>query len=173
MATHVALLRAVNVGGFKVAMADLRESAEALGWSDVATHLNSGNLLFTSSEKAAKAGKRLEGALTERYGKPIPVLVRTPAELAAVLERQPFRGKRYSEGRLQVAFLSGAPAAAARERLDAFEAEECVVDGREAFIHYPQGVGRSKLTTAALERALGVTATLRGVRTVGGLLERS
>ena len=54
MATHVALLRAVNVGGFKVAMADLRETAEALGWSDVATHLNSGNLLFTSSEKAAK-----------------------------------------------------------------------------------------------------------------------
>jgi uncharacterized protein (DUF1697 family) len=173
MPRYVALLRAVNVGGFKVSMADLRETAEGLGWSDVSTHLNSGNLLFTTSEKAAKAGERLEGALADRYGKPVPALVRTPAELADVLERLPFRGKRYSKGRIQVAFLSSKPKGDARKRADAFDAEEVVVDGREAFIHYPDGVGRSKLTTAALEKALGVTATLRGPKTVAGLVERA
>jgi uncharacterized protein (DUF1697 family) len=173
MATHVALLRAVNVGGVKVAMPELRELAVALGWSDVATHLNSGNLLFTSAEDPAAAAARLEGALADRYSREIPVLMRTPDELAAVLERQPFRGERYDERRLQVAFLADEPAPGAQDRIAGLDGEECVVDGREAFLHYPHGLGRSKLTTAALERALGVTATVRGVRTVAGLLERA
>lgn len=172
MATHVALLRAVNVGGANVAMADLRELALGLGWSDVQTHLNSGNLLFTSAEDPAAAAERLEGALAERYGREIPVLMRTPGDLADVLERQPFRGERYDERRLQVAFLSGVAAPGALERIGPLDGEECVMDGREAFLHYPNGMGRSKLTTAVLERALGVTVTVRGVRTVAGLLQR-
>jgi uncharacterized protein (DUF1697 family) len=172
MATHVALLRAVNVGGLKVAMADLRELALALGWSDVETYLNSGNLLFTSAEDPAAAGVRLEGALAERYARDVPVMVRTPGELAGVLERQPFRAERYDERRLAVGFLSGSPAPGAVDRIGPLDPEECVVDGREAFLYYPDGMGRSKLTTAALERGLGVTVTVRGVRTVAGLLQR-
>ena len=172
MATHVALLRAVNVGGVKVAMADLRELALGLGWSDVETYLNSGNLLFTSDEDPAAAGARLEDALAERYASEVPVMVRTPAELADVLERQPFRGERYDERRLQVGFLSGVPAPGAFDRLGHPGPEEGVVDGREAFLFSPDGMGRSKLTTAVLERALGVKVTVRGVRTVQGLLQR-
>jgi uncharacterized protein (DUF1697 family) len=172
MATGVALLRAVNVGGLKVAMADLRELAVGLGWSDVRTHLNSGNLLFTSTEAPAEAAERLERTLAERYGREVPVLVRTPDELAGVLDRQPFRGERYDERRLQVAFLSGAAAPDALDRIVTSDGEECVVDGREAFLHYPNGMGRSKLTTAVLERAFGVRVTVRGVRTVAGLLAR-
>ncbi len=172
MATHVALLRAVNVGGLKVAMADLREIARALGWSDVATHLNSGNLLLTSREEPATVGARLEAALADRYAREVPVMVRTPDELASVVERLPFRGDAYDERRLHVAFLAGAPPASTPARIAGDDGEEVVVDGREAFLHYPNGLGRSKLTTAALERALGVAVTVRGVRTVAGLLER-
>ncbi|MDP8943132.1 MAG: DUF1697 domain-containing protein [Actinomycetota bacterium] len=172
MATHVALLRAVNVGGLKVEMADLREIARALGWSDVATHLNSGNLLLTASEDSTAVGARLEAALADRYAREVPVMVRTPDELASVLERLPFRGDAYDERRLQVAFLAGAPSASTPARIAGADGEEGVVDGREAFLHYPNGLGRSKLTTAALERTLGVAVTLRGVRTVAGLLER-
>ncbi len=172
MATHVAVLRAVNVGGLKVAMADLREIARALSWSDVATHLNSGNLLVTSSEDSAMVGARLEATLADRYAREVPVMVRTPGELASILERLPFRGDAYDERCVQVAFLAGAPPASTPAGIAGADGEEGVVDGREAFLHYPNGLGRSKLTTAALERALGVAVTLRGVRTVAGLLER-
>jgi uncharacterized protein (DUF1697 family) len=173
MATHVALLRAVNVGGVKVAMADLRELAEGLGWSDVETHLNSGNLLFTTAEDEDGAASRLEGALAELYGREVPVMVRTLGELAAALDRRPFREERYLEKGVQVAFLSGVPAAGALERLGPLDPEECVLDGREAFLYYPNGLGRSKLTNAVLERGLGVRTTVRGLRTVAGLLARS
>ena len=172
MATHVAFLRAVNVGGLKVAMADLREVAGALGWGDVATHLNSGNLLLTSSEDAATIGARLEAALAGRYARDVPVMVRRPDELASALERLPFRGDAYDERRLQVAFLAAAPPASAPARIAGPDGEEGIVEGREAFLHYPKGLGRSKLTTAALERTLEVGVTVRGVRTVAGLLER-
>jgi uncharacterized protein (DUF1697 family) len=138
----------------------------------VATHLNSGNLLFTAEEESAAAGERLEEELAERYGRPIQVMVRTPDELAAALERQPFRGDGYDERRLQIGFLSAQPAAGARDRLGDIAPEECVVDGREAFLHYPNGIGRSKLTATVLERGLGVRITVRGVRTVAGILER-
>ena len=172
MATHVAFLRAVNVGGLKVAMAELREIAGALGWSDVATHLNSGNLLLTSSEDSATIGARLDAALADRYARELPVMVRTPEELASVLERLPFRDEAYDERRLQVAFLADAPPEDTPARIVGPDGDEGVVDGREVFLHYPNGLGRSKLTTAALERALGVAVTLRGVRTVAGLLQR-
>lgn len=172
MATHVALLRAVNVGGLKVAMADLREVAGALGWADVATYLNSGNLLLATMEDSRTVGERLEAALAERYARHVPVIVRTSEELRSVLERLPFGGDGYDERRLQVGFLADAPSASPPGRIAGTDGEEGVIDGREAFLHYPNGLGRSKLTTAALERALGVVLTVRGVRTVAGLLER-
>ncbi len=99
-------------------------------------------------------------------------MVRTPDELASALERLPFRGDAYDERRLQVGFLAAVPPASAPARIAGPDGEEGVVDGREAFLHYPNGLGRSKLTTAALERTLGVAVTVRGVRTVAGLLER-
>ncbi len=126
----------------------------------------------TSGEDSATVGARLEAALAGRYARDVPVMVRTPDELASALERLPFRGDAYDERRLQVAFLAGAPPASTPARIVGPDGEEGVVDGREAFLHYPNGLGRSKLTTAALERALGVAVTLRGVRTVAGLLER-
>jgi uncharacterized protein (DUF1697 family) len=153
-------------------MADLRDAARELGWGDVVTYLNSGNLLLTSSEDPQTVGARLEAALADRYSREVPVMVRTPDELASILERLPFRRDAYDERCLQVAFLAGAPPGSTPSRFDGPDGEEGLVDGREAFLHYPNGLGRSKLTTAALERALGVGVTLRGVRTVIGLLER-
>jgi len=172
MATHVALLRAVNVGGLKLAMSELREIAVNSAVSDVATHLNSGNLLLTSSEDPQTVGARLEAALAYRYTREVPVMVRTPDELASVLERLPFRRAAYDERHLQVAFLASAPPGSTPARIAGPDGEEGLVDGSEVFLHYPNGLGRSKLTTAALERALGVGVTLRGARTLTGLLER-
>lgn len=171
MASHVALLRAVNVGGVKVSMADLRELAEHQGFEDVATYLNSGNLLLNAGQEGAPAVQRaLEAALQQRYQRESQVMVRTPAELRRALDRQPFEDD--DPTHLQIGFCSAAPAAGGRERLGDIAPEECVVDGREVFVHYPNGVGRSKLTNTVLERRLGVRVTLRGVKTVGALLDR-
>jgi uncharacterized protein (DUF1697 family) len=170
MATHVALLRGVNVGGVKVPMAELRETATQLGWSDVATHLNSGNVLLTTDEDAATVESRLAAALEERYGRPLPVMARTPEELAGALERHPFADE--DDKHRHIGFLAAAAAADWRERLGDVSPEAVEVDGREAFLHYPDGLGRSKLTPAVLERGLGVPMTVRGVRTVAGLIER-
>jgi uncharacterized protein (DUF1697 family) len=173
MARQVALLRAVNVGGVKVAMADLRRLASDLGWSGVETYVNSGNLIFDAGVEPPTATKRLEAALKERYGRAVPVMLRTHEELAGVLERQPFRGAQYEERRLHVAFLAGKAKSGAQKKLADIDPEECVIDGKEAFLHYPNGVGRSKLTLVVLERAFGVKATVRGVKTVSALVDKS
>jgi len=172
MARYAALLRAVNVGGVKVAMADLRALAEELGYDEVSTHLNSGNLLLASGQDAATVEARLAEALAERYGREVPVMARTRAELEDALARLPFAGGSYEESRAQVGFLSAAPVAGAADGLGPFDGEEWALDGREVFLYYPNGMGRSKLTTAVLERALAVRVTVRGARTVAGLVAR-
>ena len=172
MARHVALLRGVNVGGVKVAMADLRAIAEGLGYDEVSTHLNSGNLLLSSRRRAATVAAELQAALTDRYGRELPVMVRSREELQDALARQPFAGGDRDPSRAQIGFLSEAPKSGAGEGLGPFDGEEWAVDGREVFLYYPDGMGRSKLTTAVLERALGTRVTVRAMRTVAGLVDR-
>lgn len=175
MSTHVALLRGVNVGGVRVPMARLRELAADLGWSDVATHLNSGNLLLSTDESTTVVGERLEKALRAEFGRPLPVLVRTPAELEAALAAARPLFPEADEKRLHLAFLSADPGKDADEKLGEVPPEEHAraSTGTEMVLHYPQGLGRSKLTLDLLERRLGVTATVRGLGTVAGLIERS
>jgi uncharacterized protein (DUF1697 family) len=163
--TVVLLLRAVNVGGVRIAKADLRRVASALGLSDVRTHLNSGNLL-AESEGPPDA---VAGALAAKLGAEVPVIARTPEALAAALAACPFGPPEIEPAKVQFAFLDALPAV---EGLDWDGPERVAVAGTEAFIHYPDGVGRSELTLARLERGLGVTATMRGAKTVTGLLDR-
>jgi uncharacterized protein (DUF1697 family) len=173
MPTHVAFLRAVNVGGVKVPMAELRDVAGALGLADVATHLNSGNLLFSTADAAGAVAARLEEALQERFDRPIPVMVRSAAELASVLERVPYDRAAHDDKTVHLGFLSAPPEEqGVIDAIPQAAREQVVVDGREAFLLYPDGLGRSKLTNAVLEKRLRVLTTVRGVRTVAGLLDR-
>jgi len=168
-AEQVAFLRAVNVGGVRIAMADLRKVASGLGWADPRTHLNSGNLIVRTEEPpAGEVESRLRSGIRQRLGADVPVLVRGVDELRAALERCPFSVAPGEETTLQVAILSEPPAG----ELDWPGPERVLVSGREAFVRFPEGVGRSKLTLARLERGLGVVATLRGIRTIRALAER-
>jgi uncharacterized protein (DUF1697 family) len=164
MSVQVALLRAINVGGTgKLAMSELRELCEAAGLEDVATYIQSGNVVFASKRGKAEVQRLLEKGLAEKVGKPVAVHLRTPGELASILERNPFPG--VAGNRVLVFFLDQAPPAGALDDLAIPGREEVRLSGREMFIHFPDGMGRSKLKIPFAK-----TATGRNLNTVEKLL---
>jgi uncharacterized protein (DUF1697 family) len=166
---HVALLRAVNVGGKNlVPMASLRALLEDLGFTRVRTLLQSGNAVF-----AGRAGpaveETLEKATRERLGVSTDLLVRSAAEWDEIRARNPFPEEaRQDPGHLLVMCLKTAPPPGALEALRAaiVGRERVAVEGRQAYLVYPDGIGRSKLTVALVERKLGTRGTGRNWNTV-------
>jgi uncharacterized protein (DUF1697 family) len=178
VSTYVALLRGINVGGRqKLPMADLRGLLEGLGYADVKTHLQSGNALF-GTEGGDAGGAEAHAEVIEReidraLGLSVKVLVRTPAELARVVEANPFPAAAAEPTKVHVAFLSGPPDPARLAELDParFAPDELRAGEREVYLWYPEGAGRTKLSTAVLERRLGLTGTARNWKTVTKLVE--
>ena len=171
MSLQAALLRAVNVGGTgKVPMAELRVLAESLGLKNVRSLLHSGNLVFEAGVKSPSASTRLlEAACLKSFDLKTDIYVRTPAEIAAVLMRNPFpKEAEHDPSRLQVLFLRDAPEPKAFKTLQAaIKGPETVRgDGRHAYIFFPDGQGKSKLTLAMIERHLGTAGTMRNWNTV-------
>jgi uncharacterized protein (DUF1697 family) len=172
MPVYIALIRGINVGGHKkLKMADVKIAFEELGLDGVRTHLQSGNVVFRSSRSdRAKLAKALEGIL----GVEARIILRTADELRSVIAANPFPedAKRNPSG-FVVEFLSDKPAAAAMQALrDAYQGPETMqLLGAELYIHYGEGMGRSKLTNTLIERKLGVAGTARNWNTVTKLLE--
>jgi|SRR5579883_489852 len=172
----ITMLRGVNLGPHKrMKMADLKALYETLGMTDVETLIQSGNVVFRTKERSAeKVAARIEKAIEERFGFTAPVVARTAAELRTVIERNPFAGRKGIEpDKLAVHFLGGEPESAAREKLAAIPPapEEMVLDGRELYIYFPNGMARPKLSLAQVDRVLGGRMTARNWNTVGKLLE--
>lgn len=163
----VAWLRGVNVGGNqRVPMAELRAVATGLGWAQVSTHLNSGNLLFRADSRAADLSSSLGTAITQRLGLAVAVVVRGAAELRAVLAANPYPDGDPSQ--VCVAFVDGAISAEQLERLDdlrtareriAFVSPELVVD-------FGAGLARSVLATKLPGVLRPAVVTVRNLRTV-------
>lgn len=174
MARYVALLRGINVGGKKkVPMARLREVLEGLGFTDVATLLQSGNAVFGARERsAAKVTRQLEAALAEALGFEVQVVLRTREELARAVAQNPLPGADEAPSRFLVLFLAAPPDPARLEALDveAYRPDELRVVGRELYARFPGGLGRSKLAAVLAGPRLGVTATGRNWATVKKLL---
>jgi uncharacterized protein (DUF1697 family) len=169
--TFVALLRGINVGKAKqVAMADLQALLAGLGYADVRTHLRSGNAVFYAAGHEPDAlATRIEAALEERFGLEVSVLIRTPADLDAIIAANPFPdAAATTPAQLHVAFLSTTPAGTIDPA--AYAPDELRIAGREVYAWYPNGMGRSKLTNTTLERHLGVHATMRNWNTVTRLV---
>jgi uncharacterized protein (DUF1697 family) len=165
MTVYVALLRAINVGGTgNLLMAELRALCAACGLHDAATFIQSGNVVFRSALPAAKVKAQLEKAVTAKVGKPVTALVRTAGELAAIAKRSPFPGA--DPSRVLVTFLDDAPEAALVADLKTPGKEKVVLFGRELFVYYPAGVGRSKL-----KLAFAKSGTARNLATVAKLAE--
>lgn len=172
----VALLRGINVGGHrKLPMARLRELAEQLGWSDVETYVQSGNLVFTAPARTGEdaAASALSAAVEEAFGYDVPVVVRTRAHLADIVAADPFGARADNPARYQVLFLGQAPDPAVVADLDpdAIAPDAFLLRGREVYLWTPDGVRDSRLTRALSEQRLGTTATARNWRTVLRLLD--
>ena len=166
MGTYVAFLRGINLGQTKkISMPELRTLAENLGYADVRTYINSGNLIFSSPKKAATLEEEIGAAIKATLGHSVDVAVRTPAQLSKILAANP-----YPEGnpsQVTVAFLTKAAPADAKERVSAVatENEPFTFAGSEVYVHYSDGIGKSKLAER-FSAIIGVSSTVRNIRTV-------
>jgi uncharacterized protein (DUF1697 family) len=169
----VALLRAINLAGLKsVSMADLKAMLAKLGFDGARSLLASGNLVFAASDRvpaSAKLESLLEAEATKRLKLETDFFVRSAAEMRAMVGRNPFPAEaKRDPGHLVALFLKGAVDEARIEALRAaiVGREQVAGVGREVFAFYPDGIGRSKLTMALIERKLGVRGTGRNWNTV-------
>ena len=171
MGKYVALLRGVNVGGHnKVGMAALRESFADLGFTDVATYVQSGNVVFTATGRPTTLESTIERRLTTELGMDIRVAVRSAADLHRLVAGNPFVPGADPKA-LHVMFLIDRPSAARLRDLPEGSNHEEVQAGRhDLYLHLPNGMGRAKLPSA-VGRAIGVPTTVRNWRTVTTLAE--
>ena len=168
MASFIALLRGINVGGrTSIPMAELRALAGEIGLTDVRTYIQSGNLLFTA-DKQDGLEERLEAAVAKRFIA-VPVIVRSGQDWARYRDNNPFPEAAETEPNRLMMMLSKAPpkddaAAALQER--ARDGERVALAGGALWIHYPGGSSTSKLSPSLIDKVVGSPATARNWRTV-------
>lgn len=165
MSAFVALLRAVNVGGTgKLPMSELKAICEAAGLERVRTYIASGNVVFGSGRSEAEVKAAIEAGLAAYAGKPVGVLVRTAAEMAGVLEANPFPDR--ASNRTVAIFLDASPPADALERATGLNGEELRLGVREIYVHYGDGMADSRLKIPA-----AAAGTARNMNTIAKLAE--
>lgn len=171
----VAFLRAINLGRVnRVPMGDLRVALADAGFTDVATHLQSGNVVLRSTKRSRTAVANAVGRLVSaEFGVDIDVMARTAGELAKIAARNPLLPRSADSAGLHVAFLKARPDAAARRAFSGrtFGDDEFVIRDTEVYLRYPHGVAASKMNAAIFEGGLGTPATVRTWKVVTRLDE--
>jgi uncharacterized protein (DUF1697 family) len=174
MPVYVALLRGINLGGHKrLPMDQLRKLCEGLGFEQVKTYIQSGNVVLKTGKVSAPVlAQRLEKAILKHFGFAVSVVTRTHAEIDQTLRNNPFLKERgIDQQKLHVTFLSEAPALSAVRTLQALTAapdqSRCV--GREIYLYLPNGFSQSSLMKTRWEKELAVVTTTRNWRTVNAL----
>lgn len=174
MPAYIALLRGINVSGQKlIKMADLQAHFVSCGAANVRTYIQSGNVVFEHPEKSATLRKTLERHLAIKLGYSVPTIVKTAGEFTAIAAANPYdTGLPELGKRMYVCFFAEAPTATAIESIQPYvnDSERLAVKGLAAYAYYADGLGRAKLSSAVIERKLGM-ATLRNWNTVTALLD--
>jgi uncharacterized protein (DUF1697 family) len=174
MPIYISLLRGINVGAYKrIKMEHLRTSFEALGFEQVKTYIQSGNVIFKTTKLSPQLlSDRIEKRLLTDFGFAISIVSRTLDEMAKAIEDNPFVKKRgIDQDKLHIMFLSAAPEAAALKKLAALTAapdQSCCL-GKELYLYLPNGTAESSLMKSQLDRILSVVTTTRNWRTVNTL----
>jgi len=172
--TYIAFLRGINLGpNRRMAMADLRAWLAELGYADVRTHIQSGNVVFGSNDSAAEVTRQLEKQIEAKAGFPVGCVVRTPAQLRKVIAANPFPDAD-DNAKLVVAFLSGPldPGRLAEVDPDTFAPDRFHLGKTEIYLWYPNGIHPSKMPGVLLtDRRLGVSSTMRNWNVVTRMLE--
>lgn len=168
MTVMIGLLRGVNVGGgsTKLLMADLKAVAASCGLTDATTYVQSGNIVFhTTLKKTSNVEATLESALARDSSVAPAVMVRSAAELDAVIAANPFAGRTDDPTQLHVGFGKEAATLPALD-FTTFLPEAVAVEGRESYLYLPNGMGRSKLATELAKPKYKAITTMRNWRTV-------
>jgi len=174
---YVAVLRGINVSGQKsIKMADLKILFESLGFENIQTYVQSGNVIFDSAIKSAeKLMQLIEGVIEKKYKFYVPVLIRSKNELKKIIDACPFGSVDLSSDGTKVllTFLSSKPKAVNIKAIQEHVAlpEQLIVQGKEVYLYCPNGYGKSKLSNNFLEKKLVVGATTRNWKSVCKLLE--
>jgi len=165
MSPVIALLRAANVGGRTIKAAQLRAAAEGLGHTEVATYVNSGNLVLVPAGPVAGVGPGLSAALSDELGFDVPVLTRTLTQWDAIVDRLPFSDEAASDPSHLVLYCwDGAPSTGFDP--SPYGNEKVAFAGHEMYAYFPDGIGRSKLTLPLIEKSTGRRGTARNWNTV-------
>lgn len=177
MTTWIALLRGINVGGVKLAMADLRAAVAAAGGAEVETYIQSGNAVFAHPARTeARVKAALEAEIEAVTGRPVPTMIRSAAQWRDVVEANPYEPD--APTHLHVTFFDDPLPADAFAGIDpdAFAPETFTVRGREVYLHLPDGIGRSKLAVAlgkgGARAPVGTTRNWNTVRALADLSSR-
>lgn len=176
MQTYISLLRGINVSGKnKIKMEDLRALYEFLGFTDVKSYIQSGNVIFKAPRGSnLKLSTRISDGIKEKFGFDIPVLVKTEEELENIIKNLPFEvPDEDKDKRLFVTFLSEEPKEFPKAVIEKAKApgDKIRLVGTEIYLYTPDGYGKSKLSNNFLEKKLDVVATSRGWRSVNEILK--
>lgn len=166
---YVALLRGINVGGnTMLKMSELKACLEQAGFENVVTYINSGNVGFDSERSESDLVSDIESAIAAEFGKQVPVMVRTQADIARIMSTNPFDGEFESHKEMHVLFLKQEmPTDKMAELMEAATPpERFAVIGREIYCHLPLGVAESLLGKSFIEKKLKLAVTGRNWRTV-------
>jgi uncharacterized protein (DUF1697 family) len=175
--TYIAFLRGINVSGQKsIKMDDLRQFFEIMGFLNVKTYIQSGNVLFTTSDKADKTAlaNRIEEEVEKEYGFTVSVLIKNSSELKHILENNPFANSpEFSEATQYITMLQDKPDMGQTEQFEKYKSagEILVFKNSEAYFYCPGGYGRTKLSNTFIESKLKINATTRNLNTMKTLLE--
>jgi uncharacterized protein (DUF1697 family) len=176
MNQKIVILRGINVGGKrKILMADLKSLCEKLGWKDVRTYIQSGNISFLSENENEDLENELSKEILEKYGFDVPVIVRNIEELQTSIENNPFYDAAADIKKLHLTFLKEKPLEEDLKQIKAhsFEPDKFVIENQDVFIYCEGKYHESKLTNNFFEKKLKVEATTRNWKTVLKLLELS
>jgi uncharacterized protein (DUF1697 family) len=174
MPTYISLIRGINVGGHKsIKMDELRKAAESLGFKDVRTYVQSGNIVFSASKQAPAAlSKKTEAVILKKFGHEVSVITKTTEEVKQAIQNNPFlKEEGLDTSKLHVTFLSGHPQSSDLKKLEAIPCgdDRYRCQGDILFLYLPNGAGESKLANAPFEKYLRLRATTRNWRTVNNL----
>jgi len=176
MPVLISMLRGVNLGPHnRIKMDALRAVYESLKLEDPRSYVQSGNVIFRTKEKnSPQLAKKIQGAIQKNFGCSPEVILRTPDEMRKAVAANPFPERAKEEpGKVLLTFLAAEPPREAEGNLEKFKGlpEELHLSGRELYIYFPNGAGRSKLPWSAVEKLLKVTGTARNWNSVLAMLQ--
>lgn len=176
MNKYIAFLRAINVGGRNVKMDHLRELFTSWGFANVETFIASGNVIFETKSKDTDAlTKQIEQGLKESLGFDVDTFLRSDSELAAIADYKPFPQSQIdSAAALNVAFLSSPPDAEAQKQLISLKTDidDFHIHGREVYWLCMKKQSESKFSNAILEKKLGISSTMRSIKTIKKMAQK-